>query len=968
MTTVQSKVTDSQDLQPFFWLRISGLPYYFFSTVHGTPFAQPTGYPSTWAQHGMMLPDDTVDQKLQDIVGGVATPERMRITLLDFEDPLHAGFGYLSRLLAPGRVLSSTTAQKGDLQTNITADGSTSTFDVAGGTWPANSDVYVGAETIGVSQVAADVGNNLTRLTIKQRNKYPAYGTHQVYDTNYPPVPYHRVDSVDATGQPTGGTVVCDDVITIYGRAAAVYMGHFTPDGTAETEVNAACLLVGNITAVDVDQDGTGFQLTIESVTSQLDKALVAPDLASTQLPDGYYVQGDNWNQFWILTGSFPGSGEVWKMRLADRRYGAGELAAAINAAIGSAKSESGSTGLPVSLKQTTVDGRPTWVFSCITQKFALEKTGGATAGASSGLYSLLGFDFGNDAQLVSTDPLTAAEAAAAGSDFEVVGWQHVTAGRPSAALAIPTAGTSGSPIRVRVNTQAARLFIGLNESVGSNSLALIRLGDGQIGYVDTFSAVSTVTNIAQAIAELTDPDISEIRIGMGIIQTSDAPPVCYYVEQPGQGSIEQIISFAHDDASAILGRVLCSTRGATADDEFNTLPEGVGLGWNAIVKKDDLRLAIDAQPSRSAIVDRTTKFSDIFRPIAREYGLFIVWDPTDGLIHMRRVRKPSAAEAQEGRWGSSFVFSEANRSSVKDRTTVRQDRTSLRSSWKLSRGWDFIKREFKDGPLTINSNFARSFYPTDSRVEELEDKTLLTKDNTSQSSLDAITRQLVARTSLYQFPWMVWRRSVNKTGLMLSPGTYHQIVDNTIANPFTGARGITSGDGVYVMLGATSKKYSTGECTVELYAFSTADNTAGSQVWSPTGLIDFSAANNGYNAGTKVLTMKAHYTAQTAAFDGIDFAVGDKIRVVSRHNDSGLQYTAQDTITAISATGSTITLTTGLASALSSLVESIVILDRFHLAPTTRKSGGVRPVAWQGNGATNRIDNDATTKLCKWQ
>src|SRR4051812_42812141 len=99
MTTVQSKVTDGQDLVPFFYLRITGLPFYLFATVNPSAstygsfaWSTPTGFPATWAQRGLQLPDDTIEQKLPDIIGGVASPARCRLSVIDFPDPTHQGF------------------------------------------------------------------------------------------------------------------------------------------------------------------------------------------------------------------------------------------------------------------------------------------------------------------------------------------------------------------------------------------------------------------------------------------------------------------------------------------------------------------------------------------------------------------------------------------------------------------------------------------------------------------------------------------------------------------------------------------------------------------------------------------------------------------------------------------------------------------------------------------------------------
>src|SRR5678815_422051 len=175
MTTVQSKVTDGQDLIPFFYLRISGLPYYFFASIdpansaYGAfAWSAPNGYfdATGWHRGGLMLPDDTIEQKFADIIGGIATPGRIRLSIIDFPAPGFPGYGFFSRLFSPGRALTDTSVQKAPLLESITVDSTEISVRDKAATFTADSDIYLGAETIAISSASGPDSDGVSVLTI----------------------------------------------------------------------------------------------------------------------------------------------------------------------------------------------------------------------------------------------------------------------------------------------------------------------------------------------------------------------------------------------------------------------------------------------------------------------------------------------------------------------------------------------------------------------------------------------------------------------------------------------------------------------------------------------------------------------------------------------------------------------------------------------------------------------------------
>ncbi len=949
MTTAAAQITGTAVLEPFYYLKISGLPYYFFSTIdpsstsYGSDaWPAPSGYPAAWNKRGLLLPDDSVDSKVPDLIGGICTPERIRLKLLDFPDPVNIGYNYFARLFAPGRVLTDSTSKIATLTASVTP--ATTSIQVRGSTlFTDDTDAYIGAETVGITNIVNN-GSSLQTLTVT-RNKYPCF----VDGSNtFPPTPYHRVDKFDinaASASAINTPPVSSDIITVYGRTAALFMGHMKPGGTPEPETSSACLMIGRIIGVGQSDDGTHYEINLTSVAEDLDKGLVAPALAQAEIMPGFYLGGldgstSNWLRFEIVRST----GTVYKVIIGappdSVRYSGTELVNAIN----NYMATQGVTDIKLGVLD--VGDGPRFVFDCFnTTRFTVRTSGYVQTGKNdvrsyqASLLYLLGFD-----------PKESVFESNKGTDAST-GFQQLAASRQVAKVVIPTQSipTNGVLINLAERGTADTFFIDQGDLAGSG---FARFGNKQV---------------VQVISR----DLTNNRLYMGTSFLSSKDPAdevnepFYYVPHNGDAFVEQVLVSHEGPRTRTIARLLCSTTAETVDD-FNVYPDGVGMGWNDIVKKEDWQAShIDGSGNISGIfiVDRKSTFGEFFRPIARLRGWFLMWDPAISRFRLRMMARPSKESADQSVTSSStFVFSESNRADLR-RSSMQTDRSSVRTSWTLKLGYDPFDGDFVAQSITVNDVISRSFYPNGLRTEEIRDKTMSETSLASGAVIAELGEDLTARSNLYRFPWQCLRRSVNKTGLMLSPGTFHQIVDNTLVNPFTGASGITSADAIYAFLGGVSKQYSTGNCRVELYVFATSSNTE-TGPWSPTALVDFDAAGQGYSSSTKILTLLSHFTNQSGKYDGIDFAVGDKVRVCARDWSVVGPSSQNDTVAAISATGQTMTMTTGLSS-LGTSTESVVMLRQYADGTVSRQSGTGK-VTWQGDATSVLVDG--VGRIMKWQ
>lgn len=942
-------------VRPFYYLKINGLPYYFGSTIDPTSSAYgsaawtlPTGM--TWVK-GMDIPSSSFDQSLPDLIGGIASAEKVKVSVLDFDvhdtNGKHPFFG---RLLSPGRITTSLSAKFGTLASNITATQTSGAFDVvANGAAFTTGDTYVGGETIGIGGVDGPFGNTYT-LTISDRNKYPC-------NDNYPPRRLFRVEEDDAgSPDPKQSVIVTQgDPITIIGRAAALYIGALKPDGTPEPESNSLCRLIGHVRGYSFAKEPGKYEFEIDSVIADIEKSMVAPYLAQATIKDGIYLPAGDWQKIGIrVTGLDHTSGLTEAasqvIQVTQTYY------ATMDSLLQDIDTQLGSGG-GFDCGGTVVHVRAARSDYTATLPPRGSPPGTLPEQASWSVRFLADCDDTADQEQTWSLQIWFAHPDGVGL-ASALGFSPMGGLRGSPGLgAVATIDTNGEALHIELDASrpAARVFFPLNVSPGQ-AIDLVGTNPGDAFFTDQGDGSGT------AYVRLSDGQVQPVTgttaTSLTIFGFNFADPF-YYCSQGDTATLEQVIHLPSGNTDTGEEAILqfLGSKGYDGDGDFNVFPEGVGLGYVDIMDTDSIRANFPALGDKnfSLDVDRTTKFSELWQGTAKLFGLFIVWDVENAQVALRCLQSPSASLA------SSFVFSESNRQPSDSWTRVSHDQGQIRTGWAVKSGYDYREKKYVRSPFVVNDNGALSTYALASRTETIEDRLVQSSDMSIVR--ERYTPNIINRLRFTQAPWSKLIRTTNKTGLLLTPGNHHKIIDATVNNPFTGQRGIDDDDDVYCFIYGVRMNYAKGESEVTLMIDQLTDSSV-LRPWSPVALVDFGATSNGYDNGTGVLTLTNFYTAQAGMKDGIDFLVGDKVYLTTRQNDGAPGYTRAATVSAIATDGSTMTVDAGLG-AVSSTVETIVVLQDWGSQTAARKTTAATRVSFQGDGDVLVIDG--TDRLHKW-
>lgn len=981
MATTAAMLATGEGCDLFYELRITGIDARFYSVVNPSDAAKYGAFAhaisTDVAVPGMMTPEGPLTQSLPDIIGGVATAERITLKFSDFSRTTAAGttYKFMARLFSPGVAVQLGTVY--ELASDIPASAG-SGFPVKlriswTGVVPPDGKYSVGGETIQMAGFGAADVNGACTGQIVARNMHPC-------STVFPPIATHRIVKNETQTHALGRNILVtpyDTPFSMIGRTAALYVGHMVGDidGVPCAEAEMMLRIVGRIKSFDPTAPGGQFEIEIESVVSELSSAKAASGLGSARIqPDqfllplvvGPYSTGTYWRSFTIVDGSTDGNTFLRSIPITiddtgitDNIYTLQAILNKINERF-AIQSPFAYAGLPYRVALKTVGGADYVFFTTYGDALSQVKQ----RIIQSGLMHALGFDQNEDSSQswefsVDEDRST--------SNLTV---RQLVATRPAPSVFIPLVGTGTSPVRfaIRGLDGSSSQYFFTDQANGQAGVAYVQFSNGVLAKITNYD--SDANGDWMTVADRQDL-LSQFPSAPSAPSESLAP--FYYVPYNEVASVKQVVVTGsyidNTDPGIFLLQLLASFSYGYAVDEINYFSEGVGMSWFGILDTDSFLIlsAMGTNYPRLAVIDSETKLKEIIEPILKEYGAAIVWNPETNLITMRTLRIPGAAASH------AIKLEDSNRAKIGDITTHRSDTSNIRTSWTLKWGWDIASKEFKATTPTIVDNAVLSAGVVE-KNEAIEDKTLAV--GPALDGLLFLSEMIFVRSDVYRQEWRRCKRTMNRSAMTLAPGSYHQVIDvvydeigttiiGGMTNPFTGLPGITAADQIYGILMSVDTNPSTGASNVE-FLMSRQGLSSLQLPWAPTGLVDYAAAGRGYNTATGVITFAKRYSSHPTNKDGDAFKVGDYVILQSwdnPHGGAGSYWSAGGvTVSAVAADGSTITVDAGLPG-IPVDVEVVVTLTPYATEVVPRRS----EVSYQGNAATGIINAVAGARNNKW-
>ena len=331
-----------------------------------------------------------------------------------------------------------------------------------------------------------------------------------------------------------------------------------------------------------------------------------------------------------------------------------------------------------------------------------------------------------------------------------------------------------------------------------------------------------------------------------------------------------------------------------------------------------------EADAPLTCVIDKPTRLGELFEADFLLRRCFFVWGADSagrGRLQVKTWAQPDSAYA-------AYTLTEAYKATPQGT----QD-AGFSSQHEDDDFYNIVKVEYD---LRIDGSYGSTLNIIDAasvRDHGARPFTIKARNTFGQGSgfspIDSLVASFSGLFTMTSKPWLVLKRSIDLNRFESTiPGTVLSVTDRYIRNPATGLRynhqtgtgGLSGYPGMVIGHkfdwgcaeigrdgGAATIRAPAGEVEIMLVP----SRTQGT--YCPTAQVDESAANAGYNAGTKTLTTYAHkFTESSESNDNTYFGAGDKVYIYEIDHQTAAGLSWSDEVATVGT--NTIVLTTGLA------------------------------------------------------
>lgn len=385
---------------------------------------------------------------------------------------------------------------------------------------------------------------------------------------------------------------------------------------------------------------------------------------------------------------------------------------------------------------------------------------------------------------------------------------------------------------------------------------------------------------------------------------------------------LEQVLLIDHPFQSLLLKILFSTGTSGFNHATYDVLSEQLGCAIPYTIAGSgfvtDVGSVAEPDLPCSMLIDKPTRLGELLEPDFLLRRCFFAWGA--GRLNLKTWATPTSSYA-------TFTLNETTKATPSG--TVDTNRAAVREDDNF---FNLIKINYNLATDGTFSNSLRLIDASSIRDHGERARTINMRSTYARSSPSPIEALLATFAGFFNYtsrPWLVIRRSIDFNMFEQTiPGTVASVTDKYLRDPATGRRysntlatgGLSGFPGMVIAQrfdwGGTEVGRDGAPAVVrppagEVEIMLSPQRTLTTYV--PCAQVDDTAANAGYNAGTKVLTTYAHeHSESSEANDNTNFQAGDEVLVVEMDPQTAASPLSWSDVVATVGTN-TLTLTTGL-------------------------------------------------------